>query len=325
MHAIRLQSYGPAENLIFDEVDDPEPGPEQVRVTVAAAGVHLLDVSQRQGDPDYALLPLPGVLGREIAGVVDAVGEGGDPAWLGRPVVAHVGFGSNGGYAERTLCDVSRLHDLPDGLDAAEAVAMIGTGRTALGILDIAKLVPDDVVLVTAAAGGLGCLFVQAAHNIGATVVGTAGGPAKVAEVQRLGADVAVDYLLPGWDTTVRAALGKRGVTVALDGVGGEAGRQAFELLAVGGRHVLFGWSSGKKTEMSSDDLYERLLTVTVALGPRVLQRPGGLRSLEDEALAEVAARRLVPTVQRFPLADAAAAHTALETRRTVGTVVLIP
>jgi NADPH2:quinone reductase len=203
---------------------------------------------------------------------------------------------------------------------------MIGTGRTAMGILDVAQLVPGDVVLVTAAAGGLGSLLVQAARNAGATAVAVAGGAKKVARARELGADVAVDYTAPDWRERVREELDGRDVTVALDGVGGELGRGALELLGTGGRLVLFGWSSGEPTRVTTEDLYARGLTASAAVGPRILQRPGGLRGFEEQSLAAAAAGELVPLIgQRFPLAEAAAAHTAIETRATVGKTVLVP
>lgn len=206
------------------------------------------------------------------------------------------------------------------------AVAAIGTGRTPWAVLEVAGLSADDVVVVTAAAGGLGTLFVRAALAAGAEVVGLAGGAAKVDLVRSLGATAAVDYRLPRWPDDVRDALGDRQPTLLLDGVGGAVARAAFDLLAPAGRVVLFGWSSGEALEFTSADLFARGLAATVAVGPRMLQRPGGLRGLETRALAEAAAGRVVPHVGRsFPLAEAAAAHRALEARDTVGKVVLVP
>jgi NADPH2:quinone reductase len=205
------------------------------------------------------------------------------------------------------------------------AVAMIGTGRTALAILEVGALTAEDVVLVTAAAGGLGSLLVQAARDAGATVVGVAGGPAKVQRVAQLGATLAVDYSAPDWSVAVRGALDGREVTVALDGVGGAVGRGALELLGAGGRLILFGFSSGTPTELSAGDLFGRGITVSAAIGARMAQRPGGLRELEEQALAAAADGRLVPLVQRFALAQAAAAHEAIESRATIGKTVLVP
>jgi NADPH2:quinone reductase len=323
MYAIRLHDFGPAENLRYEKVDDPVPGPGQVRIEVVSAGVHFIDAAIRAGRTQgrFPAPDLPAIPGREVSGVVEALGPGVDHAWLGRRVVAHLGQ-ADGGYAELAVCAVDALHPVPDGLTHDAAVAMIGTGRTTMAILELARLTSGDVVLVTAAAGGIGSLLVQAARNAGATVIGLAGGRAKVERVRQLGATMAVDYTEAGWARTVSDAYD---VTVALDGVGGEAGRAALELVGAGGRLVMFGWSSGEPTQLSTMDLYVRGLTVSVAIGPRMFRRPGGLRGLETRALAEASAGRLVPLVgQRFPLAQAAMAHTAVETRSTVGKTVLV-
>jgi NADPH:quinone reductase len=326
MHAIRLHAFGPAANLRYEEVDDPRPGPGQARIAVAACGVHLIDTALRAGRPmgPLALPELPTIPGREVAGVVDAVGPEVDERWVGARVVAHLGPAS-GGYAELAVREIEALHRLPDGVADDAAVAMIGTGRTALAILEVAALTAEDVVLVTAAAGGLGILLVQAARGAGATVVGVAGGPAKVQRVAQLGATLAVDYSAPEWSVAVRGALDGREVTVALDGVGGAVGRGALELLGAGGRLILFGFSSGTPTELSAGDLFGRGITVSAAIGARMAQRPGGLRDLEEQALAAAADGRLVPLVQRFALAKAAAAHEAIERRATIGKTVLVP
>lgn len=326
MHAIRLHAFGPAENLVHERTEDPEPGPGQVRIAVAAAGVHLLDTALRagmRGGP--ALVPvLPTVPGREVAGTVESLGEGVAGLWLGRRVVAHLGF-APGGYAELAVTDVERLRDIPGNLDFAQAVAMIGTGRTAMGIAQFAEFGPSSVVVVPAAAGGIGTLLVQHAHHTGATVVGLAGGPEKVALARANGADPAVDYTDPGWPEKVRAHLGGRAATVVLDGVGGDVAREAVGLLGPGGRHIVFGWS-GAGLLGGSPYLVEGVSEQV--LGPVMMRRAGGpdpVRTLELRALAEAAAGRLVPAVTRFPLAEAAAAHRALENRATIGKVVLEP
>jgi NADPH2:quinone reductase len=260
-----------------------------------------------------------------VAGAVAAVGPGVDPAWTGRRVVAHLGMAS-GGYASLAVAAETSLHEIPDPLTAEAAVAMIGTGRTAVGILDAAEIEAGDVVLVPAAAGGLGSLFVQAARGAGAVAVGLAGGPAKVQQVRELGADIAVDYREPGWPERVLAELDGRKPTVLLDGVGGEVGRAGFEMLDVGGRIVMFGWTSGEVTRFTSADIAAGSLSVVWITGPRMMKRYGGLRGLETRSLAEAAAGRLTPLVHPpFPLADAAAAHRALESRATAGKVVLVP
>ena len=326
MRAIRLHEFGPPENLRYEEVPDPEPGPGQVRIDVGAAGVHLLDTGLRRGEPSGPLQPpeLPDTPGREVAGRVTALGAGVGEEWLGRRVVAHLGPAGQG-YAERAVTDAERLHVVPDGVSDEVAVAMIGTGRTAMAILKAAALAADDVVVVPAAAGGLGALLVQAALDAGAFVVGLAGGAAKVGTVRGLGAHVALDYTRETWPAEVRESLAGREVTVVLDGVGGAIGRSAMELLAPGGRLLMFGYSEGTPTQISSQDVWARGITVSTAIGVRLLRRPGGLRELEERALAAAAAGRLTPLRTAFPLKDAGAAHAALEGRATTGKVVLVP
>ncbi|MFI6936598.1 zinc-binding dehydrogenase [Streptomyces sp. NPDC050287] len=326
MHAVRLHTFGPAENLTYEQAEDPAPGPGQIRIAVRAAGVHLLDTALREGIRGPLPEPpaLPTIPGREVAGTVESLGEGVAGLWLGKRVVAHLGF-APGGYAELAVTDVDRAHEIPDNLDFAEAVAMIGTGRTTMGILQFAEPGPDTVAVIPAAAGGIGTLLVQYAKNAGATVIGLAGGPEKAARVEKNGADLAVDYKDPTWPDTVRAYLDGRTPTVVFDGVGGDVAREAVALLGPGGRHIVFGWSSQGPhdgTPYLVDGLSEQVL------GPVMMRKAAGpnpVRTLELRALTEAAAGRLTPTVQRYPLAEAAAAHRALETRATTGKVVLEP
>lgn len=333
MHAIRLHTFGPAENLTYEQTEDPVPGPGQVRIAVAAAGVHLLDTALREGmqGPFPAPAELPTIPGREVAGTIESLGEGTDANWLGKRVVAHLGMNA-GGYAELAVADAAKLHEIPAGLDESEAVAMIGTGRTTMGILQFTDLGPDDIVIVPAAAGGIGTLLVQYAKNAGALVIGLAGGPAKVHRVTENGADLAVDYKQPDWADQVRAFLGNdRRATVVYDSVGGATGRAAVDLLGKGGKHIVFGWSGeglhdGAPLTFTDEELAERGITSEGVLGPVMIQKAGGdVRVLENRAIAEAASGRLRPAVQRFPLADAAAAHRALQTRGTMGKVVLVP
>ncbi len=320
MHAAVLHAFGPATQLRYEQTPDPVPGEGQVRIAVAAAGVHLVDATLRSGEAGgpFVLPELPAVLGREVAGTVDAVGTGTDASWLGKRVVTRLG-NANGGYAELAVADAGALHVIPDELDFDTAVAVIGTGSTALGILEAAEITAADTVLVTAAAGGIGSLLVRAAKQAGATVIGLAS-TAKLGQVTALGADQAIDYTVPGWEETA----GK--VTVVLDGVGGAAGTSAMNLLAPRGRLVVFGWSSGEPLSVTTDDLYRLGISATAALGLRALSRPGGLKVLGEDVLKLAAAGELVPHIgQAYPLAEAATAHADLESRTTTGKVILRP
>ena len=315
VHAIRLHAFGPPESLRHEELPDLLPGPGEVRIAVEAAGVHLIDATIRRGVAmgPIPLPSLPAIPGREVAGRVDAVGDGVDATWVGRRAVAHFGPHGSGGYAEQAVVDVARVHalDVDDAggvLSAEVAVTAIGTGRTAQLILDAAVIGPDDVVLVPAAAGGLGPLLVQAARAAGATVIAVAGGPEKVALAASFGPSLALDHREPGWPTRVPGPL-----TLVLDSVGGDVGAAARSLLAPGGRAVVIGGRAGAGS--ARDDI------TYVPLAP-----PADIRPLEARALAAFATGALRPNLHpAFALADAAAAHAALESRATAGKVVLKP
>jgi NADPH2:quinone reductase len=249
-----------------------------------------------------------------VAGTVALGGPGVDEAWLGRRVTAHLGRVS-GGYASQARAGVDSRHGVPGNASFEEAVAMIGTGRTAMGILTIAAVTADDVVLVTSAAGGLGVLLLQAARRAGARTIAAAGGAQKLDLVE---AEVKRDYLDSEWAKVLDPKP-----TVVLEAVGGDIGRTAMKALAPGGRLVMYGFSAGSMIELSAMDLYAGSISAHVALGPNLLK--GGMRGLEDRSMAALASRELVPLVTTFPLSEAAKAHVALETRATVGKTVLLP
>ncbi|MEW2376539.1 zinc-binding dehydrogenase [Micromonospora sp. NPDC047812] len=321
MRAIRLHEFGPPENLVLDDLPDLTPDPGQVRIAVSASGVHLLDTTLRRGEAGGPLpLPdLPTVPGREVAGVVDGLGEGVDGAWRGRRVVAHLGM-VPGGYAEQAVTAVGSLFAVPPGLTDAEAVAAVGTGRTALGIFELEPPTADDVVFVPSAAGGVGWLLAQAARTTGATVVAAARGADRTAKLRELGADLVVDYGRPDWADVVRDRVG--GLSLVYDGVGGAVGRAALELTRPGGRFMMFGWSAGEATRIGTDDLVGRGLTVGW-LGQRMRALPGGIPALAARSLELAGQGWWRPLVSTYPLADAATAHADLEGRRALGKVVL--
>ena len=257
MRAIQLAEFGPAGNLVLDELPDLEPGPGQVRIAVAAAGVHLLDTTLRRGEPGpIPAPPLPTIPGREgAAGAVGVVGPGVHGAWLGRRVVAHLGGGGGGGpvpggYAEQAVCDVDLVYELADQVGFADAIAAVGTGRTALGVIELEPPTAADVGVVPSAAGGLGWLLAQAALEVGAEVVVAARGAERTAKLADSEPTWSSTTAKRGWEQQVRASYD--GVTLVYDGVGGDVGRTSLELLAPGGRLVMFGFWSGTPTGLTT-------------------------------------------------------------------------
>lgn len=335
MRAIRLHEFGPPENLRHERTEAPVPGAGEVRIKVTAAGVHLVDTALREGlqlGPAPKATVLPVIPGREVAGTVESVGEGVDEAWLGKRVAAHLGMVPGGGYAEFAVTGVERLHTLPDQVPEEHALAMVGTGRTAMGIAQFTDFSAEDTVVVLAAAGGIGSLLVQYAKSRGAYVVGVAGGPAKVETVRGLGADLTVDYTTRDWAQTITAKLGDRPATYLLEGVGGPAARTALELLGPGGSHLSYGYAAtgfdpAGQVDVSQEELAERGITSQSVLGEPMFAKIGGiqnLRVLEERALRHLEDGTFTPLIHHFPLAEAARAHRALTSRDTLGKVVLV-
>lgn len=318
MRAVMLREFGPPERLLAEEVPDPTPGAGQALVTVGFASVTFVETQVRAGTPpNPAMAPqLPAVLGNGVGGTVAGAGPGVDRGIVGRHVVTTTG--GSGGYAEQVAVDADLLIDVPATVQPAEAVALLADGRTAIALVDLAAIGAGETVLVEAAAGGVGGLLVQLAHQAGAAVIGVAGGERKVAHVARLGADLVIDYSLPGWDADVRARVGS--VDVVFDGVGGQIGRACLDLLRPGGRFVAFGMASGAFTEVPDDEAVQRDITV---LRP-ALRPPAELRRMSRRALGEAAAGHLHTVIgQTYPLDRAADAHAAIGARRTIGKTLL--
>ncbi|WP_410620689.1 zinc-binding dehydrogenase [Amycolatopsis sp. cmx-8-4] len=311
MRVVWMREFGGPEVLIPGEAPDPVAGDGQVVVEVAFANITFVETQLRAGGPGPFRPELPIVPGNGVGGVISAVGAGVDPDLAGQRVVTSTG--GSGGYAQRVAVDAAAVFPVPEGLALDAAVALLADGRTATGLIHAAGVRPGERVLVEAAAGGVGGLLVQLAKAAGASVVGAAGGPAKVAQVQ--GADVVVDYLRPDW-TSVAGE-----VDVVFDGVGGAIGTAAFGLLRRGGRMAIYGLASGSWAEVSEVDAAARDVTLVRSLGG-----PEDMRTFTKSALTEAAEGRLVPLIgRRFPLAQASDAHAAMQSRTTVGKTLLVP
>jgi NADPH2:quinone reductase len=321
MRQVQLDGYGPPEVLHLVEVPDPRPGPGQVIVHTAAAGITFVETQVRAGrSPRPGPGPtLPIVLGNGVAGEIVAIGPGVDRSMLGRNVVTATG--GLGGYADRVVVDTGDPLPVPDNLTPGEAVALLADGRTALALIRAASITAADRVLITAAAGGVGSLLVQLARAAGAKqVVAAASDERKLALDRGLGADVAVSYIQDGWAVEVQEAT--RGVDVLFDGVGGRIGADALNLVVSGGRALIYGAASGSMTDASG--IAQR--GITLIPGHTIVCSPEDNRALVEQALALAAAGRLRPVIgQTFPLSRAAEAHAAIESRATVGKTVLIP
>jgi NADPH2:quinone reductase len=331
MKAVRINETGSPDVLRVEDVDVPRPGPGQVLIRVAVAGINFTDIMARQGVyvVREAAPPLPRVLGTEVAGIVTETGPGVPAALSGKRVVSFV----DGGYAEYAVAPAGMVTELPPDVDLGEAVSYLVQGVTAWQLLkDCGRLAAGQSVLVHSAAGGVGTLAIQLARAFGAsTVLATAGSAAKRQLALELGADAAFDYTNPDWADEVLKATGGVGADIVLDAVGGEIGEQSLRCLAPFGRLVVYGVSSKSLAAFAGSQLMHKNQSVT---GYWLTSRLGARGT--DEAAATNAGQivgsllglasdgQLRGIVRHaFPLEEAAAAHRAIADRRTVGKVIL--
>jgi NADPH:quinone reductase len=314
MRAVVLRRFGPPEELVLEQLPDPAARPGQVMITVDFASITFVETQIRSGHPPHpSMAPaLPVILGNGVGGTITAVGPEVGPDMLGQRVVAATG--GSGGYADVVAAEQAALIPVPAQVTTADATALLADGRTAMALIGAAALQPGATVLVEAAAGGVGSVLVQLAADAGATVIAAVGSPRKLEMLADLGAGRAVSYQEPGWADRVGA------VDVVFDGIGGAIGEAAFGLLREGGRFMTYGMASGQFARIPDADAAAR--GVTVHRGAQV--SPERMRALSSAALDLAAAGRLRPAIgQTFPLADAAAAHSAIESRVTRGKTLL--
>lgn len=244
-----VSSFGePAEVLQLElEADEFEPGPNQVKVQVEAAGLGLPDVLMCRNN--YPLTPpLPFTPSQEAAGTVISVGEGVDKSLVGSRVLGPTLFqAQRGGLADACLMHTRGVYSIPDEMSGVEAAGFFIPYQTAwIGLVRRAQITAGDTVLVLGASGSSGSAATQLAKARGARVIAVAGGPDKVAFCRALGADAVIDYRSENITETALAHSDGRGVSVVFDPVGGRPGRAAFEALAFEGRFVVIGYASGE-------------------------------------------------------------------------------
>jgi NADPH2:quinone reductase len=326
MYQVQMTEYGAPSVLHLVELPDAEPGPGQVAVRTAAAGVTFVETQVRAGRPPWPGPgpALPAVLGNGVEGTIVSAGAGVDLALVGTQVVTATG--GLGGYADRVVVAAGDPVGVPAGLARGTAVALLADGRTALGLIRAAGVTTGNRVLVMAAAGGVGSLLVQLARAAGARHVAAVASSQRKLDVARtLGADVVADYSGPGWPDQVRAATGT--LDVVFDGVGGDIGNDALGLLGRGGRFLAYGAASGSFTGASGIERRDiEARGVEFIPGNTVVRTAEDNRALVAHALALAAAGRLQPMIgQVFPLSKAADAHAAIEARMTIGKTILVP
>ena len=322
--AIRIHETGGAERLRWEEIEIAPPGSGEVLVRHTAVGVNYIDVYHRTGL--YPVPGLPAVLGVEAAGVVEAIGPGVTTVETGERV-AYAG-GQLGAYAERARVPAERLVRLPASISDEQAAALMLKGLTAQYLLRRTHRVQrGDTILFHAAAGGVGLIACQWAKHLGATVIGTVGSDAKAPLARANGCDHVIVYTREHFPERVRALTGGAGVTVVYDSVGQATFDDSLDCLAPLGLMVSFGNASGPVPPVNP--------AILAMKGSLFLTRPTlvtytakreDLLAAAEELFGVVASGAVRVTINhRYPLAEAAAAHRALEQRGTTGSIVLIP
>lgn len=323
MTAIGFNAPGGPDVLKPQQRPVPQPGPGQVLVHVAAAGVNRPDVLQRMGG--YA--PPPGasdIPGLEIAGRIVALGEGVSRYEIGDQVCALV---AGGGYAEYAVVHEDNALPIPSGLSLEEAGALPETYFTVwTNVFQRGGLKKGESFMVHGGTSGIGTTAIQLAKAFGATVLATAGSDEKCAACRALGADHAINYRTEDFVAAAKAATGGRGVNLILDMVGGDYINRNYDAAAESGRIVQIAFLNGPKAEVDFRRLMMKRLTHTGStLRPRTIAEKAAIaRELEDKVWPLLTEGRCKPVIHaRFPLAQAAEAHRLMESNAHIGKIVL--
>lgn len=321
--AVRIREFGPPEVMRIEPADLPDPAPGEARVRQSAIGFNFIDVYQRSG---VYPLPLPTGLGHEAAGVVESVGAAVSDLRPGdRVVYMNAGVGA---YADRRNVAAERLVVLPDAVSDEAAAAVFFKAMTAQYLLKKTHAVqPGDLLLVHAAAGGVGQILVRWAKALGAHVVGTAGSPEKCEIARAAGCDAAIDYSREDWPQAFMRATGGRKARVVYDSVGRDTFMKSLDCAAPFGLVVVYGGASGPAPAIDPDLLNRKgcLFLTRPSVFPHNAE-PATFRANAADVFAAIAAGQVRATIgARFALDEAPAAHRAAEARATTGAILLVP
>ncbi len=323
MTAIAIRAPGGPEVLVPEERPVPTPGPGEILVKVAAAGVNRPDVMQRQGlyPPPKGAPDIPGL---EIAGEVAALGPDAKRWKIGDKVMALV---VGGGYAEYCLAHEGHALPAPAKLSLVEAAAAPETFFTVWhNVFERGALKSGETLLVHGGTSGIGTTAIQLAKAFGAKVITTAGSPEKCEAARKLGADLAINYKSEDFVAATKAATGGKGADVILDMVGGDYIERNYEAAAVEGRIVQIAFQGSPRATVDFRRIMlKRLHHTGSTLRSRSVEDKAAIaRALEAKVLPLLAKGRVKPVIDStFPLAQAAAAHARMESSAHIGKIVL--
>lgn len=320
--AIRIHEFGGPEKMKIEDVEVGDPGPGEIRIKHEAISVHFADLLIRQGV--YFIKPdLPATMGLEAVGVIEAVGEGVDNLKPGDAVGYTFSMGS---YCERRVMPALGLIKLPEGLDPAHATAGLLRGLTAQYLLrQTYKVKKGDVVLVHAAAGGMGSLLTTWSKHLGATVIGTVGSAPKAEIAQANGCDHVINYTDEDFAQRVGEITDGGGVNVVYDSVGKDTYEGNITCLKPIGTFVNYGHASGLLPPIDAMELNKKSLIFTKTSLKDYAAQPGKLPEMAAEVFDAMKSGALKVKPTTYALADAAQAHADMGARKTTGQIVLLP
>lgn len=322
--AIRVYEPGGPDQMRWEDVEVPDPGPEEALIHHTAVGLNYIDVYHRTGL--YPAGDTPFGIGVEAAGVVESVGDQVEGVNVGDRV-AYVAL-PTGAYCEKRVIAANRLVKLPDSIDERTAAAVMLQGMTTQYLLRRTYPVkPGDSILIHAAAGGVGLMVCQWAKHLGATVIGTVGSEEKATLAKRYGCDHTINYNQDDFVEAVKSITQGAGVAAAYDSVGLDTYQGSLDCLARLGVLVLFGQSSGPVPPLD--------LSLLAAKGSLYVTRPTLFHYIDSRNDLEQTSSELfnvveqgvlrVETNQTYALKEAAQAHADLEARKTTGSTILLP
>ena len=320
---VRIHEAGPANVMKLETVDLAAPKAGEILLRQTALGFNYLDIYQRSG---VYKLPLPTGLGHEAAGIVEAVGEGVEDFRLGdRVTYMNAGLGA---YADFRVVRAEKLTRIPDGVSDEAAAALIFKGVTAQYLLRKTHPVQaGEMIIVHAAAGGVGQILASWGKALGAFVVGTAGSPAKCDVALKAGCDIAIDYSKPGWVEALLAATGGRKARVVYDSVGKDTLLQSLDLTEPFGLIVSYGLASGSPPDIPVSLLRDKgsLYLTCPSVFPRNATAEQFRANAADlfEAVASGAVKADIGA--RFKLDEIVQAHQTAEARATTGAILITP
>lgn len=322
-HAIRIHEHGGPEVMKWETVEVGNPGDKEIRVRHTAVGLNYIDTYHRTG---LYKIPLPSIIGREAAGVVEAVGAAVTDLKIGERVAyASAPIGS---YSESRLISADRVVKIPDGVTDRQAASMMLKGMTAQYLIRHTHTVKSgDTILFHAAAGGVGLILCQWAKHLGAIVIGTVGSEEKAALAKANGCDHVINYRSEDFVARVAEITGGKKCAVVYDGVGKDTFMKSLDCVRPRGLVALFGNASGKVEPLDLGVLAGKgsLFVTRPTLDTHVASREELIATAND--LFDVVGRGIVriEVNQSYALKDAALAHRDLEARKTTGSTVLIP